>query len=112
MKQHPGLRFQQDNAGGHSARYTHEQLELYGIHVIFWPAFSPDLSPIETVWDWIKDWIQEYDPTVHRSYKRLRAAVIQAWGSIPHEKIRTLIRDTMRERCQAVIDAQGGETKF
>ena len=60
----------------------------------------------------IKDWIQEYDPTVHRNYRRLRAAVIQAWESILCNEVRTLIRDTMRERCQAVIDAQGGKTKF
>ena len=112
MKEHPGLQFQQGNAGWHAARYTYEQLKQYGIPVIFWPLFSPDLSPIETVWDWIKDWIEEYDPTVHRNYKRLRAAIIQAWESILHDEVRTLIRDTMRERCQAVIDAQGGETKF
>src|SRR5450432_2880466 len=98
--------FNKTIAGGHAARYTYEQLKRYGIPVIFWPPFSPDLSPIETVWDWIKDWIQEYDPTVHRNYKRLRAAVIQAWESILHEKIRALIRGTMRERCQAVIDAE------
>ena len=95
MKEHLGLQFQQDNAGGHAAQHTYEQLKQYGIPVIFWPPFSPDLFLVETVWDWIKDWIQEYDPIVHRNYMRLPAAVIQAWESILHEKFRTLIRDTM-----------------
>jgi hypothetical protein len=27
MKEHPGLQFQQDNAGGHTAQYTYAQFE-------------------------------------------------------------------------------------
>jgi hypothetical protein len=47
---------------------------------------------------------QKY-PEIHRSYPRLRKAVIEAWNSITNEEIRELI-GTMHERCQAVIDAQ------
>ena len=59
----------------------------------------------------MKDWIDNYDPTVHRNYKRLRATVQAAWDAIPYEKIVELL-NSMRERCQAVIDANGGETKY
>jgi hypothetical protein len=54
----------------------------------------------------MKDYIQEHYPQVHGSYKRLRVAVQQAWESIAHERIKELVR-SMRERCQAVIDADG-----
>ncbi|KAJ8897822.1 hypothetical protein PR048_003175 [Dryococelus australis] len=41
--------FQQDNARAHTYRVTQRALE--GVHQIPWPARSPDLSPIEHVWD-------------------------------------------------------------
>jgi hypothetical protein len=69
------------------------------------------LNPIETIWDDIKDYIERKYPEVHRSYKRLREAVLEAWESITIERIRELIRE-MPERCKAVIKAQGGHTKY
>lgn len=84
-------------------------------YYIEWPPASPDLSPIETVWDDMKDYIQEHYPQVYSSYKRLREAVQEAWESVTHERIRELIHDSergMKARCQAVIDAQGWHTKF
>lgn len=59
----------------------------------------------------MKDYIEEQYPDVHRSYSRLREAVIEAWNSITLEQIQELI-GTMHERCQAVIDARGGHTKY
>ncbi|KAE9380210.1 hypothetical protein N431DRAFT_310136, partial [Stipitochalara longipes BDJ] len=76
-----------------------------------WPPCSPDLNPIEMIWDDMKDYIQEHYPKVHSSYKKLRAAVQEAWDSITHERIRELVR-SMKDRCQAVIDAEGWHTKY
>jgi transposase len=49
-----------------------------GLVPIFWPANSPDLNPIKTLWDKIKDYIQDKYPEIHRSYPKLRVAVIEA----------------------------------
>jgi transposase len=111
LQQHPGLQFQQDNGPGHAAKYTKEQFITHGITSIWWPPFSPDLSPIEKVWDRLKEIIEKKDPTIHRNYNRLRAAVIEAWESITDKEIRDIIRE-MPERCQAVIDANGMYTKW
>jgi transposase len=46
-------------------------LAAAGIRVIEWPPFSPDLNPIKTLWNDMKDYIQEYYPKVYSSYKRL-----------------------------------------
>jgi hypothetical protein len=59
----------------------------------------------------MKDYIQEHYPQVHRSCKKLRQAVQEAWESITHDRIRELVH-SMKERCQAVIDADGWYTKY
>jgi hypothetical protein len=46
---HPGLIFQQDNAGGHSARSIYRQFEELGVPLLKWPAYSPNPSPIEAL---------------------------------------------------------------
>jgi transposase len=55
----------QNGAPGHAAAETKEDLRERGIYPIFWPAYSPDLNPIETVWNRMKDWIMKKYPDYH-----------------------------------------------
>jgi transposase len=111
LQQYPELQFQQDNAKGHASAFTKSVLKAAEIRVIEWPPYSPDLNPIEELWDDMKDYIQEHYPQVHRSYKRLRQAVQEAWDSITHERIKELVH-SMRARCFAVIRARGWYTEY
>ena len=45
------LHLMQDGAGGHSARTTITELNARGIFPVMHPSLSPDLNPIETVWN-------------------------------------------------------------
>ncbi len=45
------LMLQHDNARPHIARICTQFLEAENIPVLAWPAYSPDMSPIEPVWD-------------------------------------------------------------
>lgn len=99
---HPELELMYDNAPGHSAQYT---LEERGIVFIFWPAYSPDLNPIETLWNKMKIWLQE-NYGKNFTYDQLRAAVRAAWDAMLESLLQELI-DSMSARCQAVIDANG-----
>ncbi|GFU73131.1 transposable element Tcb1 transposase [Trichonephila clavipes] len=48
----PGSIFQQDNARPHTARIA--QVLLRHFQTLPWPARSPDLSPVNHVWDQLK----------------------------------------------------------
>jgi transposase len=72
-----------------------------------WPALSPDLSPIEHLWDELGRRVRNgLNPP--ETLDELRRALIQEWNNIPQ----AFIIGSMRRRCQAVINARGGHTRY
>ena len=69
-----------------------------------WPPQSPDLSPIELLWDEVDRQVQEKKPTSVESLVRL---VKQTWTEISPVVLEKLL-NRMPLICQAVIDAQEG----
>lgn len=54
--------------------------------------FSPDLLPIEDIWNRFKDILYEIDSEVYRDLRRFREAVLRAWKMIIDIEIRERIR--------------------
>lgn len=105
-----GFIFQDDNARAHRARVVTEYLQRRNIRTMPWPAMSPDLSPIEHVWDILGKRVRRRTPPP-RTLGELGTALEDEWRRIPQVTIRRLI-GSMRRRCVACCDNRGGSTRY
>jgi hypothetical protein len=107
---YPALQlFQQDNARAHTACITQQYLHQQNIVTIDWPALSPDMSPIEHLWDELGRRI--YRQGSPANLQQLEAALTREWDLIPQNFLQRLVR-SMRSRCQACLQAHGGHTRY
>jgi hypothetical protein len=73
-----------------------------------WPARSPDLNPIENLWQWLKNYVEDHYPDFQRlSLAALRTAIQEAWDAIPEDLLLRLAH-SMPDRLRKVIAADGG----
>ena len=93
--------FQQDNAPSHIAHVTRNFLNTNNVNVLPWSSKSPDLNPIEHLWDALDRKIRNL-PVVPQTLPALQQALIHEWNNIPQQDIRKLI-SSMRRRCTAVV---------
>ena len=74
-----------------------------------WPAVSPDMNPIEHIWDYICRKVRARG-NVH-NLRDLENALIQEWNNNPNVVIRRCVR-LMRGRLAACINSRGGHTRY
>ncbi|GFT57944.1 transposable element Tcb1 transposase [Trichonephila clavipes] len=75
-----------------------------------WPAYSPDLNPIEYVWDVLDRRIAAHQPPP-TSLSELRRALLDEWCNIPQDQIDNSIL-SMPKRCKACIASSGRHTPY
>ena len=100
----------QDNARAHSAQSVQAYLSHVGIPVMQWPANSPDMNPIEHVWDLLKRRVKSRMPPPN-NLNELGNALLEEWERLPQEIIDNIIC-SMPRRMETVIRARGGNTRY
>ncbi|KFM60109.1 Transposable element Tc1 transposase, partial [Stegodyphus mimosarum] len=78
----PDFLFMDDNARPHRANLVDEFLESEDIKRIPWPPNSPDLNPIENLWDCLGRAIARIHPPP-RDVNALKTALLEEWRLIP-----------------------------
>lgn len=103
--------FQEDGATCHTGALAcnwknHHMMKGFD----FWPAQSPDLNPIEHLWWALEKRIESVRCGINNT-KELRDELLNQWNQIGNDLIDRLIA-SMPDRCKAVIDANGGPTRY
>ena len=105
-----GAVFQDDNARPHHGHIVNDFVRVNNINRMDWPANSPDLNPIENLWDELgrRTYCDNPPQTIHQ----LRHRLAQEWQNIPQAYTIRCCVGPMRKRCQECLNARGGHTLY
>ncbi|GFW44538.1 transposable element Tc3 transposase [Trichonephila clavipes] len=112
--------FMDDNARPPRAKIVDECLQSEDITRMDWPAYSPDLNPIEHVWDMLGRRIAARQPPP-TCLPELRRALLDEWCNIPQDQIDNLIlsmprrfknQRTKQEICKTSLTWNTNETQL
>ena len=107
----------QDNASIHTAYKVHHWFGNYGVEVMQWPPYSPDLNPIEHLWYRLKELLYSRHPELleigkgEKAHISITTALIEVWREVGRELMDSLI-GSMETRVNAVLQAKGWYTRF
>ena len=99
-----------DNTRPHRSKAVTTYLQREAMTYVPWLAMSPDLNPIEHIWDMLGRRIHTREPSV-QNIRQLEAALHREWQQLSQQYIRRLTGG-MRRRGEADIQARGGYTRY
>ncbi|GFV65678.1 transposable element Tcb2 transposase [Trichonephila clavipes] len=102
--------FMDDNATCHRTLAVQDCLENEGIQRLVWPARSPDLNPIENVWDAFGRQVagRNYPPTNKNTLIR---ALTEEWDKLPQQLLDNVVQSMVR-RVACCITLHGGHIPY
>jgi len=100
--------FQYDNDPTHKAAIVKNWLDRHHVERIKWPSFSPDMNPIEHLWDEIERRMKKEQP---KTVQRLRESLSRVWRGVEKEVLKKLV-DSVPNRLNEVIRVKGYPTKY
>ena len=99
-----------DKARPHRARVVEESLQKETILRMDWSVCSPDLNPIEHVWNMLQAATLRR-PVQPTTLVELGNDLSEEWNNLEMAAIQRLI-GSMRRRCQAVNASLGSHTSY
>ena len=102
--------FQEDNAPVHTAKITTKWKLNNSIPSLPWPAQSPDLNPIEHLWDELERRVRGHN-ILSKNEDELFSFLVEEWEKIPLNVLEKLV-DSMPSRVQAVCNGNGYPTSY
>lgn len=100
--------FQQDNDPKHTSNNALMYLAYNTPHYLRTPPQSPDLNPIEHLWDVLERRIRKHHVT---SKNQLKLIITEEWDKIEMDVTRNLV-GSMKRRLEEVIRRRGHATKY
>ncbi|GFY08104.1 transposable element Tcb2 transposase [Trichonephila clavipes] len=102
--------FTDDNATCHRTLAVQDCLESEGIQHLVWPARSPDLNPIENMWDALGRQVagRNYPPTNKNTLIR---ALTEEWDKLPQQLLDNVVQSMVR-RVECCITLHGGHIPY
>ena len=100
--------FMQDGAAAHTSKMITEYLEQKNIELHPHPSQSPDLNPIENLFNLLRERLYKKE---YNTIDELKIAIEEIWYGFDMTTIRSLV-DSMPRRCKEVYRSKGGNTKY
>ncbi|GFV16146.1 transposable element Tcb2 transposase [Trichonephila clavipes] len=102
--------FMDDNATWHRTLAVQDCLDSEGIQRLVWKARSPDLNPIENVWDALRRQVagRNYHPTNKNTLIR---SLTEEWDKLPQQLLDNVVQSMVR-RVECCITLHGGHIPY
>ena len=98
------LYLQQDNATCHVGKKCLDYINKnFSNHLDFWPANSPDLSPIEELWAIVEERLNYYD---FKDLEEMTRKLLWVWNRIPKRICKNLI-DSFDKKLELLAERKG-----
>lgn len=100
--------YQQDNDPKHKSYLVRQWLLYHTPHTLETPPQSPDIKPIEHLWEELDQRLRKHSIS---NKNDLKDVLLQEWNNIGENITNTLVQ-SMPKRLQAVLDQKGYPTKY